>query len=198
MKRLITLFFLLKTLVIYSQNEYNLDKYFGVQVAPSFIFENLPEGREYRPIMLLGYYTITDLLKRKRSNLYVYLEPQLVLVNFNPSTAKEFEFGANLGFEYQLPVGQKSFFTMAIGSGPHYFSTTTDLQAKGYIFSDNFEVGWRQQLEGGNYNLLLKCRFRHISNANLFKPNGGVDNWFLIAGVTKRMRNTFRAPRLRD
>lgn len=191
MKAIISIIFILNFQLLFSQNEFNLDKYLGIQYAQPILFEELPEERDYRPNMLLGYYTITDLLKRKKANLYIYLEPQFVLVSFKPKTGKEVEFGANLGFEYQLPLGAKSFLTIAIGSGPHYISTETTLQSKGYIFSDNFEAGYRKQLGDSDYNLLLKCRFRHISNANLNKPNGGIDNLFLIAGVTKKLKKQF-------
>lgn len=196
MKLLFTLIFVLITQFLIGQNEYNLEKRMGIQFAQPFISETLPEGREYRPQMLLGYYTITDLLKKKKSNLYIYLEPQLVLVSFNPKTDKEIEFGANLGFEYQLPLfSDKTFFTMAIGSGPHFVTVETDLQTKGYIFSDNFEAGIRQRLGKSNLDLLLKCRFRHISNANLKKPNGGIDNAFIVLGLTKKMKKEFNHPK---
>jgi len=196
MKLYLTIIFILFHSVLNAQNEYNLEKRMGLQFAQPFIFENLPEGRDYRPQMLLGYYTITDLLKKKKSNLYVYLEPQLVLVSFNPKTDKEIEFGANLGFEYQVPLfSEKTYFTLAIGSGPHFITVETDLQTKGYIFSDNFEAGFRQKLGKSNLDLLLKCRFRHISNADLKLPNGGIDNWFIVLGLTKKMKKEFNPPK---
>jgi hypothetical protein len=33
--------------------------------------------------------------------------------------------------------------------------------------------------------LNLQCRFRHISNAGLQKPNFGIDNFFAVVGFSK-------------
>jgi len=151
------------------------------------VAEKLPEGRSYKPRLLLGYWSVADLFRRKPSRLLVYIEPQLVYVPFDDGTAPAFEFGVNAGLEFQKPVGARGFLTAAIGSGPHYITVETDLQHKGYIFSDNFEVGWRQSLGASPWRLALKCRFRHISNANLMKPNKGIDNWFVILGLTRAL-----------
>jgi hypothetical protein len=72
----------------------------------------------------------------------------------------------------------------AIGSGPHYITVETDRQARGFIFSDNFELGSAYNFERINTAFLLKFRFRHISNAGLKEPNGGIDNFFVIAGLS--------------
>lgn len=159
----------------------------GVTLGIPFIHETLKEGRQYKPYQLLLYYNFGNLLKNKRNDLFIYLEPQLVWVHFSPKTDQEWEFGANLGFEYRLNLSPNTAITAAIGSGPHYVTVETRQQAKGFIFSDNFTAGLRQSLGKSNVNLDLRCRFRHISNANLMKPNTGIDSWFVIAGLTKNL-----------
>lgn len=157
----------------------------GVHVGIPFIHEKLPEGRKYKPFQLLFYYNFTNLLKGKKNDLFIYLEPQFVWVHFSPKTKKEWEFGANLGLEYRLNVSGRTALSAAIGSGPHFITVDTKLQSKGFIFSDNFTAGLHQKLGDSGFNLDLKCRFRHISNANLKRPNTGIDSWFVIAGLTK-------------
>ena len=72
--------------------------------------------------------------------------------------------------------------TAAIGTGPHYLSLESDIQAKGFIFSDNFEVAFYQKLKS-RLGFSIKMRFRHLSNAGLKEPNIGIDNFFLMLGV---------------
>ncbi len=157
----------------------------GVHLGIPFAHEKLSEGRQYKPFQLLFYYNFTNLLKGRRNDLFIYLEPQLVWVHFSPKTKKEVEFGANLGLEYRLNFSEKTAMVAAIGSGPHYVSVETKQQAKGFIFSDNFTLGLRQALGNSGTDLHLRCRFRHISNANLMKPNKGIDSWFVLLGATK-------------
>ena len=157
----------------------------GVLVGIPIIHERLPEGRKYKPFQLLLYYNFAHLVKSKRNDLFVYVEPQLVWVHFSPKDKKECEFGCNLGLEYRLNVSENTSLTAAVGSGPHYITVDTKLQSKGFIFSDNFTAGLHQRLGNNGMNLDLKCRFRHISNANLKRPNTGIDSWFVIAGLTK-------------
>ncbi len=157
----------------------------GFHLGIPIIHETLKEGRQYKPYQLLFYYNFTNLLKGKKNDLYVYLEPQLVWVHFSPKDDYEWEFGSNLGLEYRWNVFGQTAITAAIGSGPHFITVETRQQRRGFIFSDNFTAGLHQKLGDSGMNLDLKMRFRHISNANLAKPNIGIDSWFVIAGLTK-------------
>lgn len=180
--RLFTVFFLLFSFFsMLAQDK----KSMGVHLGIPIIHEKLTEGRKYKPFQLLFYYNFADLLKGRKNDLVVYLEPQLVWVHFSPKDKREFEFGANLGIEYRLHLSENSSLTAAIGSGPHFITVETKQQVKGFILSDNFTAGLRRRLGDSGVNLDLKCRFRHISNANLKLPNKGIDSWFLIAGLTK-------------
>ncbi|MBI5915308.1 MAG: acyloxyacyl hydrolase [Bacteroidetes bacterium] len=157
----------------------------GIHLGIPIIHETLKEGRKYKPYQLLFYYNFTNLLKGKKNDLFIYLEPQLVWVHFSPKGKKEWEFGSNLGFEYRLNVSENTALTAAIGSGPHYITVETKQQHRGFIFSDNFTAGLHQKLGGNGLNLDLKCRFRHISNLIFGEPNLGIDSWFVIAGFSK-------------
>ena len=164
------------------------DRSIGFHLGIPIIHERLKDGYKYKPYQLLFYYNFTNLLKGKKNDLYIYLEPQLVWVWFSPNNRKkEIEFGANLGLEYRFNFSEKTALIGAIGSGPHFITAETPKQVNGFIFSDNFTFGLKQTLGNSGTDLHLRTRFRHISNANLKKPNQGIDSWFLIFGATKAL-----------
>lgn len=178
---IIPVFLVMMTFQLYSQSERSVGIHLGIPI----IHEKLSDGYKYKPFQLLFYYNFTNLLKGKKNDLFVYLEPQLVWVHFSPDRKKEFEFGSNLGLEYRLNLSEQTSLVGAIGSGPHYISVETPQQVKGFIFSDNFTFGVRQKLGDSGMDLHVRTRFRHISNANIQKPNKGIDSWFFLLGATK-------------
>ncbi|RMD74261.1 MAG: hypothetical protein D6818_03465, partial [Bacteroidetes bacterium] len=142
----------------------------GVVAGVPFVYEHLPEGRDYQPYQLLGWTTLANLKKRGEDRLYWYAEPQLVYVTYSDGSGPDWEVGLNSGLMYQLALGKGWFATAAIGTGPHFVTVETPLQARGFIFSDNFEAGLIAPL-GPGLQLHLRSRFRHISNAGLKNPN---------------------------
>lgn len=176
--------FLFLNVVCEAQKSNEWAAYLGIP----FGHERLSEGLQYRPWQLLLYHQLADLKPRKPGRFIMAVEPQLVWVHFSPKAKKEWEAGANLVFEYRWPLGEHSVLLAAIGSGPHFISVHTTQQARGFIFSDNFTVGWSRRLGKGHTWLDLKCRFRHISNAGIKEPNLGIDSWFAIAGLRRNLQ----------
>ncbi len=145
---------------------------------------SLPEGN-YQPVFLIGHFGV-DLkryfpgLKNHSGTLSVFLEPQINPV-VNPQT--DFEFGIGIGLQYMHPViGNLSVYVLG-SVGPHYISVVTSKQANGFIFADT--------IGGGFYYYLTKdsainvgYRFRHMSNANLADPNGGIDTSSGVVGYS--------------
>lgn len=159
----------------------------GFLIGSSFVNEKLPEGDHYHPIKFIYKYAI-PLLKKKAnrtSNIFLQLEPQInPIIITNAKNA--IEFGINVGFLYHKAISDKSIIFGGIGSGPHYISVKTTLQAKGFIFSDNFILGYRQKLNlKKTLEINIQTRFRHISNAGLKEPNLGIDNFFILLGLSK-------------
>jgi len=159
----------------------------GLLIGSSFIDERLPEGFNYHPIKLIYNYSIPMLRykKERKSNFFIQFEPQ-----FNPviiaRSKNAIEFGVNVGFLYNRKLSDKEIVFGGIGSGPHYISVTTTMQSKGFIFSDNFILGYRRLINIKNpLELNLQIRFRHISNASLQQPNKGIDNFFFLIGLSK-------------
>ncbi|MDX9745682.1 MAG: acyloxyacyl hydrolase [Syntrophales bacterium] len=119
-------------------------------------------------------------LKSHKGNLTFYIEPQI-----NPVVEPEsdFEFGIGLGFQYRYPVTEKLSAYLLGSVGPHYISVVTDKQENGFIFSE--------MVGGGIYYNLNKrsainvgYRFRHMSNADIDKPNAGIESHFGVIGYS--------------
>jgi len=153
-----------------------------INLGIPIIQEKLPEGYSYNPLFLTARFPLFD---QKEKRLQYYIEPQLA-ISFPPKgVSTAFEFGSNLGLQYRIWEGKKQHLQGAVGVGPHYTSLETSIQHKGFLFSDNIEVAYYQQVQP-NWGFQIKGRFRHLSNANLFKPNKGLDNLFLMVGINWR------------
>lgn len=156
--------------------------YSELNLGYSIIQEHMREGYAYQPATLLP---TTSLWLMGRFS--VYAEGQIVYADIPTGTGEAFEFGLNMGFRYQQPIGPMALLTAAVGSGPHYITLQTESQAQGFIFSDNFELGLSVLPPGSTYGFNLRARFRHISNAGFKYPNLGIDNLFLILGIRREL-----------
>lgn len=154
-----------------------------IAIGYSIIHEKLPEGYSYAPFFLTARFPIYLFKSKRKSFFKAFVEPQFVLNTPPKSFSSTFESGVNAGFQYVLPISEKSALAIALSAGPHYLSLETTMQAKGFIFSDNIEIGYYQQL-GKRIGMSIKPRFRHISNAGFLSPNLGIDNLFLMIGFT--------------
>lgn len=136
---------------------------------------SLPEG-SYRPILLI-WHLAADLrnhvspLKDHRGTLSVICEPQVNPV-FDPRT--DVEFGVGLGLKYMYPVTDRISPYIMGSVGPHYISVQTEKQASGFIFADTIGAGIYYFLDKKSA-VNIGYRFRHVSNADLKSPNGGID-----------------------
>ncbi len=127
-------------------------------------------------------------LNREKWGLNLLVQPQYNLTKFRhiDNIANEingYEFGVNAGVLIRrVLLGEVLYLYGLISSGPHYVSGTPERQADGFIFSDNFLLGLNVKLLE---NLFFDFRsgFRHISNAGLNHPNGGVNDLVLSGGV---------------
>lgn len=155
----------------------------GFRFNVGYINEFLPEKQHYQPILILGFYQHDFKSASEKGNFSLYFEPQ-----FNPVLIEKklsnFEFGFNFGIQYTYKFNENNMIYGAIGSGPHYINAVTRLQAKGFIFSDNFILGYKHQVKNGVF-LDVNTRFRHISNAGLQKPNTGIDNFLCGLGISR-------------
>lgn len=183
MKKILLLFFgMLFFSVVIAQKPKELGFYVGYGFG-----ENTSDTR-YRPIHVAGNFSIWINTSKNnpesKSRYGVYVEPQINPVLTNRPV--DVEFGINAGFRYYFLASESSILYGMIGSGPHFITAEVNRQAKGFIFSDNAAIGLYQYIDSKN-NLFLnfQYRFRHISNAGLKNPNGGINNSNFLIGISK-------------
>ncbi len=147
--------------------------------------ENLPEGSEYKPILIQANFRFPLLKKEGRNQLSLLVQPQFnPVLNINHQADEFiFEAGVNLGLAYEYLLSSHLILYAGAGVGPHYINVQTGIQADGFIFSDNFFIGMHQISADEKWLLSYEFRFRHISNAGLQSPNSGIDNFFGGIGI---------------
>ncbi|OPX41667.1 MAG: hypothetical protein B1H13_00795 [Desulfobacteraceae bacterium 4484_190.3] len=143
------------------------------------------EEGNYEPVLLI-WHLGCDLkrfipeLKNYSGTFSVYLEPQI-----NPVFEREtdLEFGVGVGLKYLHPVTEEISAYIFGSVGPHYITVQTTDQANGFIFSDTIGAGFSFFLTEKS-SLNLGYRFRHMSNAGIKKPNGGINTHFGTIGYS--------------
>ena len=156
----------------------------GVMVQYGFNYYDLPEGYAYRPLLLAHYQRFPLIRTAKNVGLAIDIGPQIGMAYTD-------KFNLELGLFVYLNLGialtDWDMISLLAGAGPHYISVETERQAKGFIFSDNFLLAYRRKLLLGRepYELSVYSGFRHISNASLKQPNGGIDNIIIGLGFAK-------------
>ncbi len=140
----------------------------------------------YRPYFIEGQYSY-ELLQKNLWGLEILAQPQYNITSykenqFSSALIKGHEFGLNIGFllRSNFCYDRISLYAAA-SSGPHFVSGVPDRQSRGFIFSDNLFVGMNVLIYRNLY-LDLRTGTRHISNAELKHPNGGLNNYIYKAG----------------
>lgn len=162
----------------------------GLLVDYPIVEEKLPESIDngYAPILIQANLRFPLIKNNGLHQATLYVQPQ-----FNPVKPITgyggflFEAGVNLGIAYEYYIPQKAILFFGGGVGPHYINVNTDLQANGFIFSDNVFAGVHQ-IVSRDFMLTYQVKFRHISNAGLQSPNGGIDNFFAGLGLSYFIR----------
>lgn len=143
------------------------------------------EEGHYQTVLLIWHLGINmdrvfPSLKTHKGKLTFYIEPQ---VNPVVEPESDYEFGVGLGFQYQYPIMEKLSAYVLAGVGPHYISVVTDDQANGFTFSDTAGVGLYYHLTDRSA-INVGYRFRHLSNAGIQEPNGGIESHFGVIGYS--------------
>lgn len=147
----------------------------GMQVKYRYHVVLLPLPEYYRTIW-----------QKKVWSLNVLIHPQFNLtrlrpVDERPELKNGYEFGLNCGLVFRYMPTQKLGIYAGLSAGPHFVSATPTRQARGFIFSDNAFGGMNLNCAKNTW-IDLRIGFRHISNAGLREPNGGVNNLMLSGG----------------
>jgi len=173
-----------------NKNSRIIEKGFSIGIGHGIDTLNLPEGK-YVPLFFIGHIgvSLTNKPKTNKGIFTLYFEPQIipVFVKKKESTKNELEFGINIGFQHMYPLTKTVYLYTLISTGPHFISVNTVRQVRGFIFSDNFGVGFYVALKQ-DVCLNLGFRLRHLSNAQLKFPNQGINTFNYHIGLSKVIR----------
>lgn len=145
---------------------------------------SLDEG-VYRTLLMMGHLAkdithFIPVLKTHRGTLSLFLEPQF---NYVLKPAGEIEFGLGIGFQYAYPVTERISPYILVVTGPQLISIDSSTQANGLNFASALGIGIYLSLTK-DLALNLGYRHRHVSNAELNKPNEGIDSEIGILGLS--------------
>ena len=145
------------------------------------------KNTDYQVFYMIADYSKSFTNPRKKDFVAWYAEPQFNLVKAASSgkDGLDYEYGLNLGIRNYIKINEGFYLYQMLGSGPHYISAEVVRQASGFIFSDNFAVGTFLRLNKRNLFLNFQYVQRHISNANLKAPNGGINFYNFVIGLSK-------------
>lgn len=179
------------TINAFAQNNKPLNRLntIGILIDYPIIEEELSEFPDggYKPLLIQANLRFPLIKNNGLHQATLYVSPQFNPV-LSPSTDKFlFEAGVNLGIAYEFYIPNAAILFIGAGVGPHYINLDTDKQANGFIFSDNVFAGVHQILSP-NLMMTYQVKYRHISNAGLQSPNGGIDNFFAGVGVSYFLR----------
>ena len=99
-----------------------------------------------------------------------------------------YEFGLNLGVALRYKMSNTVHPYFLLSAGPHYISESLIRQSPGFIFSDNFELGFSVAIAK---KVLIEPNigFRHLSNASLKSPNNGINNFIYGVSILFNLSN---------
>ncbi len=146
---------------------------------------NISEGK-YRTMLVIWHIGFnlkefsSGAVGGRKNAISFFLEPQI-----NPVTAPstDVEFGVGIGLKYMHHITDHVSAYLMTSVGPHWITVKTVDQSNGFIFSDMLGVGLSIFLTDSSA-IDLGFRIRHLSNAGLHRPNGGIDSCFGTVGYS--------------
>jgi hypothetical protein len=150
---------------------------------------NITEGN-YRPIFLMYrtalYSPRVKVDENRKLKFRIYSEYQFnpVMVYKNGHNTWTYDCGISNGLQVLYTVVPKIQLYALIGSGIHYADVKTERQTRGFLFSDNMDAGFYYYLSK-EWALNFSFRIRHMSNAQLWMPNHGINTSNFLIGMSK-------------
>lgn len=155
-------------------------------------FLGVNEQDQYRGILLKGQYNWV-LTNWQKGGIELLFQPQLNFSrvqtrNKTSNLENGVEFGINVGLLARKNIfhDQSAIYAL-VSAGPHFITKSIETQAKGFLFSDNFALGFLQNISSKTY-LDFRFGYRHLSNASLEQPNRGIDNWVISIGINLALK----------
>jgi lipid A 3-O-deacylase len=101
--------------------------------------------------------------------------------NFQPKDT--LEFGLAFFLKYGFPFTEKLYTFIELGTGPYYMTWSTDNQSTQFNFNSQGGLGLLYFLDS-HWGVNTAFRYRHVSNADIKKPNGGIQSLVYLIGFS--------------
>lgn len=154
-----------------------------IGLGDSFIPENFPEDRSYHIWLVSAGFTWRLIELSQNVALHGIVDLQYGDASTRSLGNDDFDIAANFCIQLQWDLNESVAAIASIGSGPGYQSSVSIVQARGFVFSNNFSAGFLISAAKGAIALTPQVRFRHMSNASLKSPNHGIDNFLVSVGL---------------
>jgi lipid A 3-O-deacylase len=104
-------------------------------------------------------------------------------IGYNLQPKDNMEFGLAFFIKYGFPLTERLYPFIEVGTGPYYMTWSTNGQSTQYNFDSQGGLGILYFLES-HWAVNTACRFRHVSNAAIKKPNGGIESLVYLIGFS--------------
>jgi len=93
------------------------------------------------------------------------------------------EFGLAFLIKYGFPFTEKLYPFIEVGTGPYYITWSTNTQSTQFNFDSQGGLGLLYFFEN-HWAANAALRFRHVSNAAIKQPNGGIESLVYLLGFS--------------
>ena len=156
--------------------------------------QSVPEGA-YNPYTFVGHFSMDLIRQEKLKGIFpgrflLASEPQVNYVKLESTPSRnEWEFGLVTVLQYMYPIHPRLHIYALGGSGPFWISTQTVVQKQGFLFCNYFGIGvYFFPFKDEKIAINLGFRARHMSNANIWQPNNGINSHLIVIGLTRFLK----------
>ncbi len=93
------------------------------------------------------------------------------------------ELGLPFFIKYAYPLTEKFYPFIEVGTGPYYMTLSTEEQSTQFNFVSQGGAGFSYFIRD-DLSINVEYRMRHVSNASIKEPNGGIDASVYIIGMS--------------
>lgn len=139
-------------------------------------------------IFFVQFHYVHSILNNYPWEIALILQTEYGITYYKPNKnfqvnlrSQEIGMGAGVIFSYNLINDLLNTYFL-VSTGPHYSHKSPERQVSGFMFNSNMDIGVNIYMQN-NLSFDIRTGFRHLSNANLKIPNGGINNWIISFGI---------------
>jgi hypothetical protein len=152
-------------------------------VGRSVVSESILPAGSYDVWLVTGGISRQITKQERKTTVHMIATGEYGHTIHHTSEGRTYDLALNLGFDFRWRIAGRLGLYFKFATGPAYLSTALPRQAGGFLFSNNFILGFRYALKSERVIFSPGIQFRHLSNAKHTAPNSGIDNVLVRIGV---------------